>query len=137
MDPMTGVRLGQRDSGRWARLVSNQRPLACEASPAVLVEGRPERFPTTGAKSWLLRFGSIRQRSAPFDPTNDPTALVESKRAPGYDGVICFVGISRIASAPSATPVDRGRPRRLRSPQVVPGLRGAASGGGSRSAPLF
>ena len=67
----------------WARLVSNQRPLACEASHGVRVEGHLERYLTSGAKSWFSAFGPIGQCSASFDPTNDPTAsLLRRGEAP-------------------------------------------------------
>jgi hypothetical protein len=52
---------------------SSQRPLACEASHRVWGEGPLERYSVSVAKSRLSAFGPIGQRSASFDPTNDPT----------------------------------------------------------------
>jgi hypothetical protein len=64
-----------RDFGGWARLVSNQRPLACEAwrSRGFRATKYLQILPNNRARK-CSALGLIRPNTAGFGPTNGPTA---------------------------------------------------------------
>jgi hypothetical protein len=118
---------------RWARRVSNLRPLACEAWSSLPLQAQKcLQIRPNGGADWCSALGPIRPSTAGFGPTNGPTARsARGTRRRQIAPATSTIAAAHIREAARRV-VATGRARRLRRGGALSGQLDASSPAGSQ-----